>query len=188
MGSDLLGGIELMLIRICGARGSVPSPGGEKLRYGGNTSCVHVVLSDDTHLILDAGTGVCNLPPELTMSTGHLHVLLTHLHLDHIQGLLFFPPLFEVQSRVTIWGPAAPGVSLKNRIARYLSSPLTPVDVRELPGQLDFRNCPATEWSIGPARIRAEAVTHRGPTLGYRIQDGGASLCYLPAHEPALLG
>jgi ribonuclease BN (tRNA processing enzyme) len=65
---------------------------------------------------------------------------------------------------------------------------LTPVDVRELPCQLDFRNCPVSEWTIGPARIRADSVTHRGPTLGFRIDDAGASVCYLPDHEPAFVG
>ncbi|MDQ6812103.1 MAG: MBL fold metallo-hydrolase [Actinomycetota bacterium] len=177
-----------MLIEICGSRGSLPSPGADKLRYGGNTSCVHVTLSDGTHLILDAGTGIRNLPAEIGTTGGHVHILLTHLHLDHIQGLLFFSPLFESECQVTIWGPAAPGVSLKSRITRYLSAPLTPVDVRELPCQLDFRNCPVAEWEIGPARMRAEAVTHRGPTLGFRIEDQGESLCYLPDHEPALIG
>jgi phosphoribosyl 1,2-cyclic phosphodiesterase len=177
----------MMRVRIGGSRGSVPSPGAERLRYGGDTSCVQVVLSDGTRLILDAGTGIRNLPAERGPAGEHLHILLTHLHLDHIQGLLFFPPLFEAQTRATIWGPATPGVSLKDRIARYFSAPLTPVDVRELPCELDFRNCPVTEWDIGSARIRAEAINHRGPTLGFRIEDAGASLCYLPDHEPALL-
>ena len=177
-----------MHVRIRGSRGSVPSPGADSLRYGGNTSCVEVALSDGTYLILDAGTGLRNVPAELATSGGHVHVLLTHLHLDHIQGLLFFSPLFEQQAQITIWGPSAPGVSLKDRLARYLSAPLTPVDIRELPSHVDFRTCPVTEWDIGPARIRAEAVTHRGPTLGFRIEEMGASLCYLPDHEPALLG
>jgi len=177
-----------MLINIGGSRGSLPSPGADMLRYGGDTACVQVTLSDGHHLILDAGTGIRNLPPDLGAGGEHIHILLTHLHLDHIQGLLFFPPLFDAHTRVTIWGPSAAGVSLKVRIARYLSAPLTPIDVRELPCQLDFRNCPVSEWDIGSARIRAEAVNHRGPTLGFRIEDGGASLCYLPDHEPALLG
>ncbi|GAC1436520.1 MAG: MBL fold metallo-hydrolase [Solirubrobacteraceae bacterium] len=177
-----------MHLTVCGARGSVPSPGAEMLRYGGNTSCLRLALSDGTQLILDAGTGIRHLPAQLGRDGDEIHILLTHLHLDHIQGLLFFSPLFESRSRVTIWGPAAPGVSLKSRIARYLSAPLTPVDVRELPCQLDFRNCPVSEWRIGSAQIRAEAVTHRGPTLGFRIEDNGASLCYLPDHEPALIG
>jgi ribonuclease BN (tRNA processing enzyme) len=177
-----------MHVTICGSRGSVPSPGAERLRYGGDTSCVQLALSDGTHLILDAGTGIRNVPEHVTADGEHAHILLTHLHLDHIQGLLFYSPLFETRTRVTIWGPAAPGVSLKNRIGRYLSAPLTPIDVRELPCEVDFRNCPVSEWQIGSARIRAEAVNHRGPTLGFRIEDAGASLCYLPDHEPALLG
>lgn len=176
-----------MHVRIYGARGSLPSPGAQRLRYGGNTSCVEVTLSDGTVLILDAGTGIRDLPSELG-SDGQIHILLTHLHLDHIQGLLFFSPLFETSCRVTIWGPGAPGASLESRVARYLSAPLAPVDVRELPCRLDFRSCPVTEWSIGPARIRAEAVVHRGPTLGFRISDDGATLCYVPDHEPALIG
>ena len=158
------------------------------LRYGGNTSCVQVTLSDGTQVILDAGTGIRNLPADLGANGGHIHVLLTHLHLDHIQGLLFFEPLFDPATEITIWGPSAPGHSLQSRIGRYLSAPLTPVEMRELPCQLDFRNCPVTEWEIGSARIRAETVTHRGPTLGFRIEDSGASLCYLPDHEPALIG
>jgi phosphoribosyl 1,2-cyclic phosphodiesterase len=177
-----------MRVRIRGTRGSVPSPGAESLRYGGNTSCVEVTLSDSTHLILDAGTGIRNIPAGLGASGGDVHILLTHLHLDHIQGLLFFSPLFEQEAQITIWGPSAPGLSLKNQLARYLSAPLTPVDIRELPSHVDFRTCPLTEWDIGPARVRAEAVTHRGPTLGFRIEELGASLCYLPDHEPALLG
>ena len=177
-----------MELRICGARGSLPSPGRDKVRYGGNTSCVQVRLSDGSHVVLDAGTGIRNAQVQLDGSHDHIHLLLTHLHLDHIQGLLFFTPLFQAEAEVTIWGPAEGHVPLQDRISRYLSAPLTPVEVRELPCQLDFRNCPVSEWEIGPARFRAEAVTHRGPTLGFRIEDAGTTLCYLPDHEPALVG
>ncbi len=158
------------------------------IRYGGNTSCVLVTLSDGTNVVLDAGTGIRNVPSGLGEAGEPVHILLTHLHLDHIQGLLFFSPLFRSDAEVTIWGPSAPGVSLENRIGRYLSAPLTPVEVRELPCRLDFRNCPVSEWTIGSSRIRAEAVAHRGPTLGFRIEDAGASLCYVPDHEPAIVG
>jgi phosphoribosyl 1,2-cyclic phosphodiesterase len=177
-----------MQIRLWGTRGSLPTPGPKMVRYGGNTSCVQVTLSDGTHLVLDAGTGIRNLPADLGSSGEHVHILLTHLHLDHIQGLLFFAPLFQPGVEVTLWGPAAPGVSLERRIGRYLSAPLTPVEIRELPCRLDFRNCPSTRWQIGPAQITAEGVTHRGPTLGFRIEDSGSSLCYLPDHEPAIIG
>jgi phosphoribosyl 1,2-cyclic phosphodiesterase len=175
-----------MHVKVWGARGSIPSPGADTVRYGGNTSCVQTTLSDGTQIVLDAGTGIRNLA--LPADTGHIHILLTHLHLDHIQGLLFFAPLFDARNEITIWGPPAPGVSLRDRIARYMSAPITPVELRELPCKLEFRDCPSSEWSIGSARIRAEAVNHRGPTLGFRISEPGASFCYLPDHEPALIG
>jgi ribonuclease BN (tRNA processing enzyme) len=178
-----------MQLHICGARGSLPSPGPQTVRYGGNTSCVRLTTSDGTQLILDAGTGIRKQSAAPAAGGGPIHILLTHLHLDHIQGLLFFPPLFSADAEVTIWGPSAPGASLKNRIARYLSTPLTPIEVRELPAHIDFRSCPVTEWQIGSARIRAEAVAHRGPTLGFRIEDDdGVSVCYLPDHEPCVAG
>ncbi|HEX8157754.1 MAG TPA: MBL fold metallo-hydrolase [Solirubrobacteraceae bacterium] len=179
----------MMRVKLWGTRGSIPCPGPETVRYGGNTSCAQVTLSDGTQLVLDAGTGIRNLTLDGDgMQSRRIHILLTHLHLDHIQGLLFFSPLFDSRMEITIWGPAGPGGSLENRIARYLSAPLTPVEVRELPCQLAFRDCPFSEWDIGPARIRAEAVNHRGPTLGFRISEQDASLCYIPDHEPALIG
>jgi phosphoribosyl 1,2-cyclic phosphodiesterase len=172
-------------IKVWGARGSVPSPGPETIRYGGNTSCVQVTLEDGTILVLDAGTGIRNLGITLAKPT-ELHILLTHLHLDHIQGLMFFAPAFKVRSKIVIWGPASPEASLRDRIARYISAPLTPVEVRELPCDVSFREAPETEWEIGSARIRAASVSHRGPTLGYRISEGDSSLCYIPDHEPGL--
>jgi phosphoribosyl 1,2-cyclic phosphodiesterase len=163
-----------MRVKLWGTRGSVPSPGPETIRYGGNTSCVGVTLSDGTLLALDAGTGIRSLGLALADEPARLHILLTHLHLDHIQGLVFFAPAFRPQTEIVIWGPASPEASLRDRIARYISAPLSPVEVRELPCDVSFRHCPESEWEIGPARISAASVTHRGPTLGYLAR--GASL------------
>jgi phosphoribosyl 1,2-cyclic phosphodiesterase len=178
-----------MKLRIWGCRGSIPAPGPETMRYGGNTSCVEMTLSDGSTLILDAGTGIRNLGMALGRGgevQQPIHILLTHLHLDHIQGFMFFAPVFRPESEIIIWGPASPEASLRDRIARYISAPLAPVEVRELPSSLSFREADALEWEIGPAKIRAQAVNHRGPTLGYRIEDNGTTVCYIPDHEPGL--
>jgi phosphoribosyl 1,2-cyclic phosphodiesterase len=159
------------------------------MRYGGNTSCIELTLSDGSTLILDAGTGIRNLGMALGRAGAieqPIHILLTHLHLDHIQGLMFFAPLFRPEAEIVIWGPASPEASLRDRVARYISAPLAPVEVRELPSAVTFREAGALEWAVGPARIRAQAVNHRGPTLGYRIEDAGTTIAYIPDHEPGL--
>jgi phosphoribosyl 1,2-cyclic phosphodiesterase len=174
-----------MRVKVWGARGSVPAPGPKMNRYGGNTSCVQLALSSGEDLILDAGTGIRTLG--LTLATApKVNILLTHLHLDHIQGLMFFPPCFRSDVEITIWGPASPEASLEDRVARYISAPLSPVEVRELPCSVSFRDTPPSEWQIGSATIHTEAVNHRGPTLGFRITEGETTVCYIPDHEPAL--
>jgi phosphoribosyl 1,2-cyclic phosphodiesterase len=176
-----------MRVKVWGARGSVPAPGPKMNRYGGNTSCVQLTLASGEDLILDAGTGIRTLGLDLATAP-KVNILLTHLHLDHIQGLMFFPPCFRSDVEITIWGPASPEASLEARVARYISAPLSPVEVRELPCSVSFRDTPPSEWQIGSATIHTQAVSHRGPTLGFRITDESGAVCYLPDHEPALAG
>src|SRR4051794_33942317 len=156
------------------------------LGYGGNTACVAVRLRDGSRLVLDAGTGIRDLGVVLPGVRDDIHVLLPHLHLDHIMGLLFFGPLFDPAARVTVWGPPDPAAGLRRRLARYLSAPLSPIEIRELPARVEFRMVPAETFRVGSAVIEAALVNHRGPTLGYRITDGDAVLSYIPDHEPAL--
>jgi phosphoribosyl 1,2-cyclic phosphodiesterase len=101
-------------------------------------------------------------------------------------GLLFFGPLFDPAVHVTVWGPPAPGAGLRSRLARFLSAPLSPIEIRDLPAHVEFRTFPAEPVRLGSATIQAALVNHRGTTLGYRITDGDAVLVYIPDHEPAL--
>ena len=174
-----------MKVKVWGARGSVPTPGASTNRYGGNASCLQVTLSDGRLIVLDAGSGIRNLGLRLAGRARRIDILLTHLHLDHIQGLMFFAPLFMPDAEIVIWAPPA-AETLSERLARYLSPPLTPLHLRELPARISFRVCPKGEWEIGPARIHAAPVTHPGPTHGYRISEGDTSLCYIPDQELAL--
>src|SRR5947209_17188206 len=131
------------------------------LGYGGNTSCVEVTLKDGTEIILDAGTGIRELGAVRPAEPKSVEVLLTHLHLDHIHGLLFFAPLFDPESMVTVYGPAAVGLSLEQRLGRYLSTPLSPIDLRELPARVEFAACPYAGWQVGGATVTAAVVAHR---------------------------
>ena len=175
-----------MRVRLWGVRGSVPVPGPGTQRYGGNTSCVQITASDGSEFVLDAGTGIRELGAVLAKRCRRLHILLTHLHLDHIQGLMFFAPFFDPEIEITVWGPPAVGRALRKRLARYLSNPLSPIEISDLPAQVSFREIPAEPWSIGPVEVRASLVAHRGPTLGFTLREGARSVCYLPDHEPAL--
>lgn len=176
-----------MRAKIWGCRGSLAAPGPETVRYGGNTSCVEVRLSDDRLIVIDAGTGVRNLG--VTMGPDRpdrIDILLTHLHLDHIEGLGFFTPLWEEDCEIHIWGPPSPGHSLRERIATYFSPPLFPVHLDDIPSRLEIHDVPKEGWELGAAFIRGEPVNHPGPTLGYRIEENGKSLTYISDHEPAL--
>jgi phosphoribosyl 1,2-cyclic phosphodiesterase len=176
-----------MQARVWGCRGSVAAPGPETLKYGGNTSCVEVRLSSGQVLVLDAGTGI--RPLGVMMQAGprpELHILLSHLHLDHLQGLGFFRPLFDPDLDIHIWGPPSPVQPLAQRIAMYLSPPLFPVHLDDVPARLTFHDAPNEPVSIGSATMRSGLVQHQGPTVGYRIEESGHSLVYLPDHEPSL--
>lgn len=175
-----------MRVDFRGVRGSIPVAERSAMGYGGNTACVSVELAGGQRLVLDAGTGIRALGREIVGTPGPIHVLLTHLHLDHISGLLFLAPLFDPRAEVTVWGPPHPTDDLRQRLARYLSTPLSPVEIRDLPAHVEFKSCPAGPWRIGDAELLAQPVIHRGPTVGYRIVEEGAVLAYIPDHEPAL--
>jgi phosphoribosyl 1,2-cyclic phosphodiesterase len=176
-----------LLVKVWGCRGSLATPGPDTLRFGGNTSCVEVRCDDGTLIILDAGTGIRGLGLELAAEgIRTIHLLLTHLHLDHIEGLGFFAPLWNPETELHVWGPPSPLRSLHARIGRYFSAPLFPVELTEIPSRLAFHDVPSEPWELGGARLYAEAVSHPGPTLGFRVQVNGHSLAYIPDHEPAL--
>lgn len=176
-----------MKITLRGTRGSVGRAGPETMGYGGDTSCVEVIGEDGWRLVLDAGSGLARLNAVLNPSPPRVDVLLTHLHMDHVQGLGFFQPLFDPEVEVNLWGPVSSTMNLTERLARYLSPPLFPVRLRDLPGVRAIDVRPGS-FTIGPFAIAADLVIHPGPTLGYRIQEGSRSLAYLPDHEPALGG
>ncbi len=176
-----------MRARIWGCRGSLATPGPDTIGYGGNTPCVEVRADDETIVVLDAGTGIRLLGQRLANRPSCvIHLLLTHLHLDHVEGLRFFVPLWKPDTRLHVWGPRSQRWSLRERIARYFSPPFFPIELRDVPSSVSFHDVPDHEWQIGSLRVTAGAVSHPGPTVGFRLEQGGRSLAYIPDHEPVL--
>ena len=182
-----MGFLTLVQVTVWGCRGSLATPGPETIRYGGNTSCLEVELPSGSVLVFDAGTGIRQLGAKLAgRNVRRIQLLLTHLHLDHVEGLRFFAPMWDEGVEVDIWGPPSPVASLRERVARAFSPPLFPVELADVPARVNFIDVPREEWTLEDATLRANQVLHPGPTVGYRIETGGMSLAYLPDHEPAL--
>jgi len=171
-------------VTLLGTRGSVGRAGPATVRYGGDTSSVEVESSDGSTLLLDAGTGVVHASPAAV--SGTVHVMLTHLHMDHIQGLGFLGPLFDPGTEVHIWGPAATNATLAARLGRYLSPPLFPVHLRDLPSLTLHELEAGSTTSIGPFTVTTDRIIHPGRTLGFRVLGDGKCLTYMPDHEPVL--
>jgi len=154
-------------LKVWGCRGSLPTPGPDTVTYGGNTSCVEVLVDGETALVLDAGTGIRALGLDLARrGVRRIHVFLTHLHLDHLEGLRFFAPLWDPDVTVEVWGPRSPVVSLHERILRGFSPPLFPIDFRDVPARIAFHDLPAEPWRTNGVSLSSDLVLHPGPTVG----------------------
>lgn len=174
-------------LRFWGTRGSIASPGGATVRYGGNTPCLELRTSDGRLVILDAGTGIRALGQQLVAEAQGRPIVgelwLTHLHWDHVQGLPFFAPLFEAGSRFAIRGPGA-----VEEVVKGLFHPLVfPVPFDGLPASVDIAAVSAGVCDRQGFVVRALDVQHPGGALGYRITDGrdGPALVYVSDNELA---
>lgn len=169
-----------------GTRGSIAAPGPETNRYGGNTSCVELRLNDRHVVILDAGTGIRRLGDQLPDTIKRVDLLLTHLHMDHIQGLGFFKQLYSPGLEIHLWGPGSATRTLAERLDRYMSPPLFPVRLRDFGCRLSLHEVGGERFSLPDLQVEADYVCHPGPTVGYRIESEAGVVAYMPDHEPAL--
>ncbi len=174
-----------MKVTFWGVRGSIPTVTKQTQVYGGSTPCVTIEESD-TIIILDAGSGIRHLGESGILDKYEtINILLTHLHMDHIQGLGFFTPFFKTGRKVNMWGPSGSS-SLVKRLNRYLSPPLFPVRIRDFQCDLSIDNMPMKPLQLGTLTVKGQYICHPGPTLGFRISNGQKAVTYIPDHEPAL--
>jgi phosphoribosyl 1,2-cyclic phosphodiesterase len=171
-----------------GTRGSIPTPGPDTARYGGNTACISIAGSDRRLVILDAGSGLRPLGHEL-MKRGQgaltADILLSHTHWDHIQGLPFFKPFSTRETSVSVYGAAQEGVPLKEILGRQMDPMVFPVPLNALAASLTVVEIEEGEFEIDDFRICAFRLRHPGTTLGYRLTPtgGGKEVAYVTDNE-----
>ncbi len=172
------------VLRCWGARGSIPSPGGNTARFGGNTSCVELVVRG-RRLILDAGSGLRLLGERLMEQEAPVRadIFVTHFHWDHIQGFPFFPPLYDPTSRIRIFGPPQDGVDIRTLFAGQMGPIYFPVPFDAVAAHLDFVPVGSEPWEEDGIRVRSFRVRHPSTTVGYRIEWDSHSVSYVPDNE-----
>lgn len=173
-------------IRMWGARGSTPAPGGTTAGFGGNTSCVEIRVGTRS-LIFDAGTGIRVLGKNL-LERGpedplDAHIFLTHFHWDHIQGFPFFAPLYQEGTCLTILGPEQQGVDIQSLFAGQMGPIYFPVPFHQVAAQTSFTHLPVGTWEEEDVKVHSFRMRHPSVTFGYRVEAQGRSICYIPDNE-----
>jgi len=175
-----------MKIKFWGTRGSIPTPGKDTVRYGGNTPCVEVRVRDNALFILDAGTGIRGLGDAL-MATNEpvkAHLLIGHPHWDHIQGFPFFKPAFASGNELTILGAQSKNITLRQIIADQMNKAFFPVQFSELRSKINFQPLGEGTIDILGTSLSSIYVNHPMFALGYRLESGGQSVVHISDNEP----
>jgi phosphoribosyl 1,2-cyclic phosphodiesterase len=180
-----------MRVRFFGVRGSLPVPGPRTERYGGNTSCVEVVTDSGTRIVIDAGTGIRRLGKELMSpeadpaARSETHILVSHTHWDHIQGLPFFAPLYRTGSNIMVYARERNGGHLRSVLASQTEAPYFPVPFNKVQAEVTFRELPeGARFEIQDARVESTRLNHPYAATAYAVVADGARVAYVSDTAP----
>ena len=184
-----------MSVRFWGVRGSYPVPGPTTMRYGGNTSCVEVRLAapgtpDVPRIIIDAGTGLRRLGKEMMQDefargAGEAHLLVSHTHWDHIQGLPFFAPLYQAGNRFHVYARQRDDTHLRAIFATQSDTPYFSVPFDAAAAQVGFVELTDNAaFEIGPVKVRCTRLNHPWIAIAYRLDYEGGSVAYVTDTAP----
>lgn len=159
-------------ITIWGVRGSAPQTAAEQAGFGGNTTCISVDCGDEL-AVLDGGSGLSALGRSLASagSGQRIHLLFSHLHLDHVMGLFSFPPFYDPEAELHLYG----GTGFEKQLRLLLGPPFWPVGFPDFPARLSFHELQAGDsFSLEHLHIHTMAGNHPGGSLLYRLESGQA--------------
>ncbi|HBP90265.1 MAG TPA: MBL fold metallo-hydrolase [Nitrospirales bacterium] len=176
-----------MRVRFWGTRGSIAKAGPSTVRYGGNTSCVEVRSAAGTLVVIDCGTGAHGLGQSLVAentSPINGHLLISHTHWDHIQGIPFFAPLFAPGNEWAIYAPHGLGESIRDTLAGQMQYTYFPMTLEALGARITYYDLVEGIFEVGDISVRTRYLNHPALTLGYRLEADGVSIVYACDHEP----
>lgn len=176
-----------MQVTFWGVRGSIASASSQTLHYGGNTSCVEVRSKSGTLLVLDCGTGGFPLGQAISSSDQYPdsgHLLISHTHWDHIQGIPFFAPLFSKESSWSIYAPHGLYQSLRDTLSGQMNYTYSPISLSDMGANIKYQELVEGVLDIDDIRIKTQFLNHPALTLGYRIEVDDVVVVYVCDHEP----
>jgi len=172
-----------VVLRCWGTRGSIPTPGPETVRYGGNTTCFEIRHAG-RRLIFDAGSGVRPLGLDIVeKGPDTIHIFLTHFHWDHIQGFPFFAPLYDPEDSIKVVGPKQKDIDVQNLFAGQMGPIYFPVPFSVVAAEMDFEHLNEGEYELDDVRMRVMRMKHPSYVIAYRIEVGGRTICLIPDNE-----
>lgn len=175
-----------MNLRFRGVRGSLPTPQADRLRYGGNTTCLEISSSAiDEPVLIDCGSGARDLGIELMARNRSLriHVLLTHFHWDHIQGIPYFAPLFAGGMEVVFYA-CLPLAEIRGSLELQMGSPFFPLPLSEVDAKVEFREIEhGQSFQAGGIDVSCFPLNHPQGGAGYRLESSAATLVHVCDHE-----
>ena len=173
-----------MRVKFWGTRGTRPTPGRATLRFGGNTACVEVRTAAGDLIIMDSGSGICELGNALDGPV-NAHLLISHTHWDHIQGFPFFAPNFAAGSRLTVVGPKGSMKSLQSAFADQMDPVYFPLSMDQMPVELDFKELvPGETFMAAGVKVTPHTMHHPIATFGYRLEQEGRTFVFATDQEP----
>ncbi len=179
-----------MKFKFWGVRGSIPTPGPNTVKYGGNTTCIEIRTNDNDLIILDAGTGIHALAQNLLREMPiQAHIFITHTHWDHIQGLPFFIPIFIPNNQITLYGGLDPvtNETINRALSIQLQYSYFPIREAQLNAKMEYSTIkPGVPLKVGSATITPIVLSHPVLNFGYRIDCDGQSIFFTGDYEPQL--